>query len=534
MIHTKFYKRIAAPASGKSYGAVQYIINNIKHKSKRYVVCAISQDLCKDLKESIISQYPDVKIDLIISDTTPTRMRVQDKYKDYIQNSDSDVIVITHTTLLNSYGSVDATGWDIIIDELPHIVQMKAIKGTLKNDNISQWLDYKYPNDNSHYKEMVIRTGWEDTIKRELEAFDDISKGETFMSESAIHGLQGLLTGDTTILRREYIDKEDGLTKICYYFSQVYNPYILCKGFGEAIILCADFEKQLTGLVFKHKFNIVVEEKEEIQLRATSYKDPHRIKIYPLIMPPVNFTKYISGQYMDKRSGVKYPAKIYDNLVEVFEHLVDVAENIVGDNGYIYTVNKFRGEQVDKGDYPFLSERDSVKRLKYNPHGLNRFVDYNIALGLFHCNVSPQQEVLLKHLAESCGQEAEVFLKGYETSASNDPLFQLITRTSIRNYEDLQEVICIVPDHRVVKYLTDGWFKGAEVIYDHAVVLHQGTKTNSRPKKFQGLFEMNDSEAAKYNRWVKSMGLSPKEMSTVDNKHIEMVTNWITELRGEE
>lgn len=529
---TDFYKCIAAPASGKSYGSIRYMVQQIKNKNKRFVLAAISVELCKDLKQNILSLDDSIKVDMLIQENTPSSSRVQDKYGEYLQDNDTDILIITHATLLNFKGSVPAKGWDIVVDELPNIVEMRAIKGTLANDNISQWLEYKNPDKNNGYREMQVKVGWESTLQKEIQASESIADEEGFVSGGAIEGLHGLLSGDTTILRSEFEDKQDGITKVTYYFSHIHNPEELWRGFEEVIFLCAEFDKQLTGMVFKHKFNIEVHNKEDIQLRSTEYKAPSRIKIYPLLLPPTTFTKRTSKSYYDKKRGNKYPAKIKDNLVEIFEHLIDVAESIVGDSGYIYTVNKFRNEQIEAGEYTFLSERDKVQRLKYNPHGLNKFMDHNIALGLFHCNPSPYQVTLLKHIAESCGVSPEEFFKGYETTAYLDPIFQLVTRTAIRNFEELEEIVAIVPDYRVAKYLTDGWFKGATVDYQYAVEVKDGRKTNSRPTKFQKMFNMSAAEKSAYNRWLKGLDKPAKTMDTSNNEHVTLVTEWIEERRS--
>tara|TARA_R110000787_G_scaffold44901_6_gene109816 strand:- start:4581 stop:6179 length:1599 start_codon:yes stop_codon:yes gene_type:complete len=529
---TKFYKCIAAPASGKSYGSIRYMVRQIQEESKRYVLAAISVELCKDLKSNIYSANPNIKVDILIQENTPTSSRVQDRYEEYLKESDADILIITHATLLNFKGRVSAEGWSMVVDELPNIVEMKAIKGTLANDNISQWLEYKHPDKEAGYREMIIKVGWEATLEKEISASEDIAHEEGFVATAALSGLQGILSGDTSILRSEYEDS-DGLTKVVYYFSHIHDPLQLWAGFEEVVFLCAEFNQQLTGIVFKHKFHITVEDKPEIELRSTSYEKPERIKIYPLLLPPTTFTKRTSRSYYDTKTNKKFPVKISENLTEIFQHLVDVAEDIVGDKGYIYTVNKFRNEQIEQGDFSFLSERDKVERLKYNPHGLNRFMVHNIALGLFHCNPSPYQRTLLKHIALSCEVEPEVFYKGYETTAYLDPIFQLVTRTAIRNFEDIQDIICIVPDHRVAKYLTDGWFKGAIVDYQYAVSIKDGRKTNARPNKFQGMFDMSSAEKSSYTRWVKSVGMKPKEMNTQNNDHVALVTDWIENKRGD-
>ena len=77
---TKFYKCIAAPASGKSYGSIRYMLQQIKEESKRFVVAAISVELCKDLKQGIQSANPDIKVDILIQENTPSNSRVQDRY----------------------------------------------------------------------------------------------------------------------------------------------------------------------------------------------------------------------------------------------------------------------------------------------------------------------------------------------------------------------------------------------------------------------------------------------------------------------
>ena len=183
----------------------------------------------------------------------------------------------------------------MVVDELPNIVEMRSIKGTLANDNISQWLEYKHPDKESGYREMIIKVGWENTLEKELIASEGIKHEEGFVATTTLSGLQGILSGDTSILRSEY--EEDSLTKVTYYFSHIHDPRQLWSGFEEVIFLCAEFSKQLTGIIFKYKFDILVEDKPEIKLRSTEYRSPERIKIYPLLLPPTTFTKRTSKSY---------------------------------------------------------------------------------------------------------------------------------------------------------------------------------------------------------------------------------------------
>lgn len=505
--------------------------DEIKNKSKRFVVAAISVKLCEQIMRDFSE---DVKTKLLVSDTVARMELVSDRFLEEVESKVEDVIVITHNTLFRCYDKLKADGWDIIVDELPNIHTSRFMKvHTIEDDTLARWLTYtdSEVDTNTGYRPMELRTGFDDKLKNYLSHFEDVSEEESYINKSGYEGLKGILSGDSTVLRKQSADDRGNIT-VEYAFNSVYNPEILFKGFNEVIFLCADFHQQLTGLLFKHKFNIQVEDKEEIILRQEKYENPERIKIYPLIKAPTIFSATLSKSWYDPSTNRKYPQHMEwrEGLVEFFEHMVDVASKIVGDEGYIYTVNKFRTQMIEKGDYPLLHENDKVKRLKYNPHGLNHYMDYTIAMGLFCCNPKPIQRVLLKELDKECGVPDGTFEKGYAATAMNDPIFQLVTRSKIRNFEELEDIVCIVPDYRSAEYLAKGWFEGATIVRDYEIEIKEG-KTGA-PKKWRGVFNMNDAEYKAFTRWCrKQLGMKQSDLKVSDKHDYELVEKWINERR---
>lgn len=524
---TRYYKKIAAPAAGKSYGAVRYMIERIK-KGEKFVLCSISVELCKALADDILSVDENINLKLLLSENTKYGVKVRDRYTDHLSSEDYDVLIITHKTLINAKGSC-GEGWSMIVDELPNIMEINSVLANLEDDSVSRWLTPSIPTGNStKLQPMELRMGWEDGLHKYLEGVNS-GKEESLINSVATKGLEELLTGETIILREQFTDGK--VEKVRYYFCSISDPSRIWKGFNDVIFLCAEFDRQLTGVLFNKRFNLEVREENNISLRRESYVSPERITIYPLIKAPQPFTKYLSNQYYDKDTGRRHLVKIEDSYVEVFQHLISVAEDIVGKEGYIYTVNNIRKEQILKGDHRFLQERDKVKCLQYNPHGLNSFMDYNIALGLFHCNPTPIQDQVFRYLEEQDGIVDRGYLKGYEMSAYLDPIFQLVTRTAIRKFEDIEDIICIVPDHRAATYLSQGWFKGAIVDYKYAVDLDDKRKGNSRPPKFQKTFNMNSKEASAFRRWVNKQGWNIKNMNVNNSEQYNKVKEWLDDKR---
>ena len=112
----------------------------------------------------------------------------------------------------------------------------------------------------------------------------------------------------------------------------------------------------------------------------------------------------------------------------------------------------------------------------------------------------------------------------------NDPIFQLVTRSKIRRFDILEEVVCIVPDYRCVDYLLSTWFKGATVDWSYAVEVLENK--GGAPKKFKGLFEMNEAEYCKFKRQCKRWGYKPSSLKVDDETDYELVKEWIYEERN--
>ena len=526
---TEYYKKIASPASGKTYGAIQYMCDKIRTEGKRFVVAAIGVDLCNQ----ILADIPEgINVNSITSENSVKGL-VKDRYLQAIKDKEDDIILITHKNLLNCYDSYSAEGWDIIVDELPTIHSSVHLQiPSLEDDGLSKWLvEVKEVDGKSGYAEMELRYGYGDKLEKYLVDAQEIKEDESYVNPKSLLGLKSVLHGTSRMLRKQTTG-DKGSTLVEYAFNVLCDPNKLFNGFGEVIFLCAEFDKQLTGLLFKHKFNITVKDKQEIKLRATEYKQPERIKIYPLIKAPRIFSRKLSESWYcthtkQNKNGFREKE---DSYIEFFQHMVDVASKIVGDEGYIYTVNKFRNKMITDGKYPFLEESDKVKRLKYNPHGLNNYMEYNIALGLFCCNPRPLQKTLLRNLDEELGLEEGTFEKAYEVTAMNDPIFQLVTRSKIRRFDILEEVVCIVPDYRCVDYLLSTWFKGATVDWSYAVEVLENK--GGAPKKFKGLFEMNEAEYCKFKRQCKRWGYKPSSLKVDDETDYELVKEWIYEERN--
>lgn len=526
---TDFYKRVASPSSGKTYGAIQYMYHNIKNNNKRYVVAAISVDLCNQILQDIPE---DIKVNMVTTDAG-IRGLVKERYIQAVKAKEDDIIIITHNNLINCYDTYSADGWDIIVDELPTIHSCVSLKiPSLREDTLSSWLTEVGDIDGkSGYTEMELRCGFEDKLQKYLDTAEEIREEESYINPKSLLGLKSVLNGTSRVLRKQS-DDDKGNTLVDYAFNLLCEPERLFKGFGEVVFLCAEFDKQITGMLFKHKFHLDVKEKEEIVLRSNGYKSPERIKIYPLIKAPKIFSRSLSESWYctkTKEKMNKFKEK-EEGYIEFFEHLVEVASDIVGDEGYIYTVNRFRSDMISDGHYPFLQESDKVRSLKYNPHGLNSYMKYNVALGLFCCNPRPVQRTLLKTLDKQLDLPDGTFEKAYEVTAMSDPIFQLVTRSRIRRLDSLDEIICIVPDYRCVEYLTSTWFQGATVDWSYAVEVLESK--GGAPVKFKTIFNMTEGEYCKYKRQCKKWNISPKDLKVDKVEDYTLVEKWINDERN--
>ena len=529
-METKFYKKISCPASGKTYGAIKYMEEEIK-KGRKFVVAAISVSLCDQILKDFSKE---TKASMLVTDTVARNELVSDRFMSSLEDKSEDILIITHHTLFTCYEKLNGTGWSLVVDELPNIHSCKFLKiPSLEDDTFSRWLDYDDAelDTKTGYRPMKLRVGYEDKLKTYLKNFEEVTEDESFINKGSYQGLKGILNGDSKVLRKQS-DDDLGNILVEYAFNSVYDPLVLFKGFEEVVFLCAEFDQQLTGILFNHKFNIQVEDKQEINLRQTSYTKPSRIKIYPLIKAPKVFSKKLSSSWYEPSTKRKYGEWLEkkEGYVEFFEHMVSVASDIVGDEGYIYTVNNFRTEMIEKGEYNFLHESDKVKRLKYNPHGLNHYMDYNISLGLFCCNPKPIQLMLFKELDKECNVRQGTFEKGYIATAMNDPIFQLVTRTKIRRFDVLEDIVCIVPDYRSVDYLLGGWFEGAEVDWSYAIDIADAKI--GAPKSWRGVFNMNDAEYKAFGRWcLRELKTKPKDLNITNNGDYKTVEDWINERR---
>ncbi|WOH38569.1 hypothetical protein RI844_04960 [Thalassotalea fonticola] len=443
---------IAAPAMGKTHA----VIEKLSHTDDRAVIACISKVLAEQTHQDLIDKG--VNATLIYSDNSKSvGSDIEQELNKHINISGTQVIVTCHAGIWFLKGKTDNynqqipniySDWDLYIDEVPSIVNFTSVPMDFGNMHYDEWTEVGTDKNSTRRKfKLCNATGFISKICKEKRSNPGLG---TFKPE--VYGLFNTLYQGRTITLDTAPDKRTGKPKNRLHFLEYKDAETTMNMFSSTTIMAANIHNTIDALFLNSVFKYSFVDSEILPSRS-SYPSVDRITIYPLL--GVNHTRTLEEKLIDGQ--------------EVYSLMKSSALKIAGNQPAIYTVNENRKAINNQG------WRKDDKLVPYNAQGINSYSDVNVAISLFRYNPSSDHIVMLTELAEKLNIESDKLIEAFIVSKSLEPMFQLLTRTSIRNMECKLGIKWIVSDERAVKYLTEGYFKGANVNRDYVIDIPKAT-----------------------------------------------------------
>lgn len=476
----------AVPAAGKTKAILEHIYEN----GQKAIVSSISRQLSRQSYDF----YNNLggKGVIIDSDNKHGYKTVSDA----IEESDCNVIFITHSGLMNITDYDELTEYHLYIDEVPELVTFTKLSFTQNIKHVLQYCEYVDLNI-TDYQDLKLDQKQRDIV--ESMAVDAI-KGFDDISVAIFPLLKALLTDIPIKVQFETIKEK--LHCHCFFINDMSSAH--WKNFKSVTLAGANIEDTFTGKILKHFNNWeFVKSDLESRLLFKNYPNSKRINIY--VMSESNWSKYESDKEID---GVSQYTKIKNRI-----------SKLIGDNEFIYTRNSYRA-RFSKG-----------VEVPYNPHGLNMYSNYQNVVVMFSFNPLPWQVPILKELSKIVELDDNDLLDSYVVSKYLEPAFQLCARSNIRRLDSDKEINLYVPDMRLAIYMKNNYFMNATISTEH-VIEKKIKKTSKQVRNrlsFQSMFDMSDKERYRYMYYIRKLG---RKLDPNDKQDIKTVKKWIKEQRS--
>ena len=414
---------IAAPAMGKTHA----VISHLSVSNDRAVIACKSISLLNQT----LKDLNDKAVPVIGIHSGNTVGSVGSSIEQALR-SDVPVILCTHDGLFAIKNKDNCHGRDLYIDEVPSIAKFAHLEIEPVDLCMSEW---ELVEDKPKIAKYKLNTSKAIEIQRRVKNKLENHNLKIFSEE--YYGLMTALSEGQVV----YVDKESN--NVNYIKCIPVDDWFL--KFSSVTIMAANLSDTMEGKLLEHLYNYQFIDSELI-LSRSGYSNLNRVTLYPLLKQG-NYSRYLENT----------PCGDGD----MFGALQRQALSIVGDDKYIYTVNKDNQKANNEG-------WENGTLVPYNPHGRNDLMNYTNVIALFRYNPNSQNAKMLRAFGESIGVGCELY-DAYITSKYLEPIFQLLTRSDIRDMNGRKECKFVVPDARIANYLINGWLKGVVVDCSYAI-----------------------------------------------------------------
>lgn len=495
----KIHKLELAPAMGKSYANITNMVERVVNNNEKFILAAITLNLCSQTEDDIKTRYPDIRVCRVTSDTKTGGLPIGSRLKLILASGRWDIVIITHEGLKGNLYGVDCSGWNLVIDEVFNPVKVSSFSCQIEDDPVINFIEKVKDGVNENETIYKLRRGARIKVEDKITF---ATNNDTHYDSKAIHIWEALLEGD-------YIQcKYDSVTDLYRYsFLSIINPHKLMATFNSVLVLSANATTTLFGVVYNRVYNVEFVACDYISVLRDKYPSPDRINIHYLLKD-VNISKWVMDKY-DNTTGESLFKVMWDTSVDKI---------LPKDCNFIYAVNKDRFDDIPPNNGLLLS---------ISSHGLNQYSSYTNALAIFACNPRPYDVELFKSYEECKGLPENTILDAFITTSYLESVFQLVTRSAVRDFDNIKPVNIVVPDKRCSDYLSEGWFKGATVHHNNTITYTP--PPIGRPQSFNKIYNLNNSESGKFYRWKKKNGYD--NLSPSNKEDCLIVEDFISTIR---
>ena len=486
---------------GKTYSTLKWMVETSIPSGDRWVYVVPSKVLASEIENTLeVFGYSGYHT---ITDVLYSKFGVMNATLDILSGGslyDVDVdevgcFIITHANWNNiiDKGLVDNfSGYSVVVDELPEILEMDSIRISRDSDLLSTRL--VEDEDCKGVYRLTKSRGLLSSLQQD--GLYNGSRHQQIFYESLL---------SSGVVFREV---KDNHTHYETYRMRDYKQVVSCV--DRLIFLGARIKDTLSerllvsmGLEFKTFTDVVPS--------RTEYLNQERVTIYYLTDEKLvngcssSLLKSYYNPKTDKKLKLQYKGQgVPDGYVSIYQTYVERAYSVLGED-FIYTVNY---EDPYKKIYKEVSVDGKAigEVIPYNCHGLNSYSSFSKALSLFCFKPSPLNRRTLTYIGGYYGVPDVVEL--YVNHKMREASYQLCTRSALRDFSDVdRDISFVVPDISVANYIKDYHIPDCKV--DNSIALYI-------PDMREGNGGHNKSSFTEDNKLTKKEGLY---INNIKSKH---------------
>jgi len=441
-VNKTIYISEAACGTGKTESLVR---NFGRFLGKRVLIASPTIELCNDIERRLKESQTGLNIKAVHSEMSEgatvqaiVTTQMTPKFADIppIKMKSCHQVLIITTPTFETLDPSYLKGWVVIIDELPKVECLED--WPISTASVQSLDNYIRVDQETKKVELLVKG---DTYKEVVESTDSA------LGKAAKKFLTSVKNSPTGT----YLDSIKG--KNTHYRTAYFKDNIkaLLEASKEVHVLGANFSNTFFRIALKHwGFTL---DYSHLSPENTEHINTHHVELIQLLPNNTDLSKY--------RLALKY-----DNDEMVLTRLLKIANGILK-RDYITVVNKV----VSNKTSPYLESSElNIKRINYDPRGMNTHIDSTQIVLLAVCNPSPIQSNNLKFLADHIGADTEVLKRCWEVSYYTEMVYQQASRTGVRKRDNIDPIRIVVGDTRALDYLK-AQFPEATVNTDHIIKL---------------------------------------------------------------
>ena len=414
VIHTA----ISAPGAGKTEAFISQIPALLC--AGRSIVVALPT---LDLTDSFVSRLPLGVSRCVINSNTCDHVGTE--LMAALQKNTNHLIITTHQSVFAVPPSL-LTGWMLVVDELPPVVDFPAYP--FEPSELARLLVNAVAQDGR----LQIREGCADAIATSLATFMAVSAGaeRTSMLSKEGASIYGCLKdGHPVFIDSEMANGNRYVRAIIE--SSCWDTFATAE---EVHILTATVEGSLFDyLAQEHEFTYA---RSDFTPAFDGYKS--NITIYPVMPKGRNYSTTAMALTAHECRATQQQGQVQSQVIDGI--LKIVLPRATGTP--LLFSNKW-------ASFRWL-RKGAVHRCSIDSRGLNDYQGETNAILLFGGNPSPSDHLALDYLAAKYGR---VFRQAFVTTRLLEPSLQAATRTAVRVRGNMQPITLFVQDERVADYL---------------------------------------------------------------------------------
>jgi hypothetical protein len=417
--------------AGKTYSAIDFALHAAAHGRKIAIIQLSKELIRQSYNHTVLRNTKSLRIRRIDSDEFcyRTKAAIVQHLKDS-EEGVGEILFITHAALLGLPYWHHRDRWELIIDEIPQVVEDLSRNIPAAHALVTNALSLRPFNAAYSVVEVVEKATIESYAANQKH--DEVYQVLQTISRHLLDTHRTVYANTANWHKVCASKTDDRDHKLCLY--SVLAPQAF-DGFASVTVMGAMFKHSLLYLLWSGDPNVEFRHHTRImrQLRYTQHTQGNLITVEFL---------------MDYDWSKRFRDHVLSDGKTVLDHVVAEAQLSMSERRFIYVVNK----DVDKA----LAEKfSSGYKVSSACHGLNNYQDIDSVVFLSALNPAPGHFTFL----ESQGVNGDELRRAHYLIS----LYQAVMRISIRDPANIQPKHVVVMDKNAADYLSDV-FSGCKVV----------------------------------------------------------------------